>query len=352
MINFSTNSNAFNPLVNLKVSVKNADSKGTNSSILNSSQNTNSTQNKNSNSNEILGYKVDKDGFFTAEFNEKAGIPKDFKIHSISMQQIVEQAMSYQPFNTPLHASIDIAASVGNAYKVFSQLTNDSTKSTFHTDEIQNLPFIYQYNTSTLELANTLSRSKSSNANIENLLAQDKQSEFLQTKNLFLEGFFDSEIGLIRNSNEMQKYTNQNGKINAGGLLVAVLNANDLLIESETTIWGKMLGADRHTNANALNKWFHQSELQNIVVFGEKDFMQMLKGTDLNEFKMQYKAYQNKKIQENSSQSIGLDDAVKEAQRYLELLFGKSLQRQKGAQNTNFMNESAKERLKKVDIKA
>lgn len=80
--------------------------------------------------------------------------------------------------------------------------------------------------------------------------------------------------------------------------------------------------------------------------------MQMLKGTDLNEFKMQYKVYQNKKMQENSSQSIGLDDAVKEAQRYLELLFGKSLQRQKGAQNTNFMNESAKERLKKVDIKA
>ena len=352
MINFSTNSNTFNPLANLKVSVKNADSKGTNSSILNSSQNTNSTQNKNSNSNEILGYKVDKDGFFTAEFNEKAGIPKDFKIHSSSMQQIVEQAMSYQPFNTPLHASIDIAASVGNAYKVFSQLTNDSAKSTFHTDEIQNLPFIYQYNTSTLELANTLSRSKSSNANIENLLAQDKQSEFLQTKNLFLEGFFDSEIGLIRNSNEMQKYTNQNGEINAGGLLVAVLNANDLLIESETTIWGKMLGADRHTNASALNKWFHQSELQNIVVFGEKDFMQMLKGTDLNEFKMQYKVYQNKKMQENSSQSIGLDDAVKEAQRYLELLFGKSLQRQKGTQNTNFMNETAKERLKKVDIKA
>ena len=338
MTKFSiVSSNTFNPFANVNVHIRGVDDiklKTTNSI----------------NSSEVLGYKIDKDGFFTAEFNEKAGIPKDFKIHSSSMQQIVEQAMSYQPFNTPLHASIDIAASVGNAYKVFSQLTNDSTKSTFHTDEIQNLPFIYQYNTGTLE--HTLSRSKSSNANIENLLAQDKQSEFLQTKNLFLEGFFDSEIGLIRNSNEMQKYTNQNGEINSGGLLVAVLNANDLLIESETTIWGKMLGADRHTNANALNKWFHQSELQNIVVFGEKDFMQMLKGTDLNEFKMQYKAYQNKKIQENSSQSIGLDDAVKEAQRYLELLFGKSLQRQKGAQNTNFMNESAKERLKKVDIKA
>lgn len=123
---------------------------------------------------------------------------------------------------------------------------------------------------------------------------------FCKLKIFFLEGFFDSEIGLIRNSNEMQKYTNQNGEINAGGLLVAVLNANDLLIESKTTIWGKMLGADRHTNTSTLNKWFHQSELQNIVVFGENDFMQMLKGIDLNEFKTQYKAYQDKKCKKQA----------------------------------------------------
>lgn len=98
MINFNTNS--FNPLANLKVSVKNTDGKSAsiNSSTINLNLNTtnsanatNSSQNvknlsKNSNSNEILGYKVDKDGFFTSEFNEKAGIPKDFKIHLSSMQ--------------------------------------------------------------------------------------------------------------------------------------------------------------------------------------------------------------------------------------------------------------------------
>ena len=47
--------------------------------------------------------------------------------------------MSYQSFNTPLHASI------GNAYKVFSQFTDDSAKSALRADGIQNLPFIYQY---------------------------------------------------------------------------------------------------------------------------------------------------------------------------------------------------------------
>ncbi|EIA86973.1 hypothetical protein cco69_00005, partial [Campylobacter coli 202/04] len=32
--------------------------------------------------NKVLGYGVDKDGFFTSDFNEKAGIPKDYKIYA------------------------------------------------------------------------------------------------------------------------------------------------------------------------------------------------------------------------------------------------------------------------------
>ena len=72
-----------------------------------------------------------------------------------------------------------------------------------------------------------------------------------------------------------------------------------------------MLGADRHTDESALNKWFHQSELQNVIVFGEKDFMQLLAGTDLDEFQTQYKAYQAKRMQERASEKsgVGFDDA-------------------------------------------
>ena len=342
MINFNTNS--FNPLANLKVSVKNTDGKSAsiNSSTINLNLNTtnsanatNSSQNvknlsKNSNSNEVLGYKVDKDGFFTSEFNEKAGIPKDFKIHSSSMQQMIEQATSYKPFGIPLRTNIDIAQTIGNAYKVFSQLTNESAKSAFSADELQNLPFIYQYNKSTLEVGKTLSfdKAKSDNA-INSLLAE--QNGATQTRNVFLDGFFDDEIGVIHNKNEMAKYTNENGEINSGGLLVALVNANATLIESETTIMGKMLGADRHTDESALNKWFHQSELQNVIVFGEKDFMQLLAGTDLDEFQTQYKAYQAKRMQERASEKsgVGFDDALEQARKQLELLFAKHFDNQK-----------------------
>lgn len=30
----------------------------------------------------MLGYGVDKDGFFTSDFNEAAGLPKDYKIYA------------------------------------------------------------------------------------------------------------------------------------------------------------------------------------------------------------------------------------------------------------------------------
>lgn len=311
MINFNTNS--FNPLANLKVSVKNTDGKSAsiNLNTTNSANATNLSQNvknlsKNTNSNnKILGYEVDKDGFFTSEFNEKAGIPKDFKIHSSSMQQMIEQATSYKPFGIPLRTNIDIAQTIGNAYKVFSQLTNESAKSAFSADELQNLPFIYQYNKSTLEVGKTLSfdKAKSDNA-INSLLAE--QNGATQTRNVFLDGFFDDEIGVIHNKNEMVKYTNENGEINSGGLLVALVNANATLIESETTIMGKMLGADRHTDESALNKWFHQSELQNVIVFGEKDFMQLLAGTDLDEFKRSIKPIKQSECKKGRAKKAAL----------------------------------------------
>ncbi|TQR61251.1 Cj0814 family flagellar-dependent secreted protein [Campylobacter troglodytis] len=101
MINFNTNS--FNPLANLKVSVKNTENKNINSSTTSA------------NSNEVLGYKVDKDGYFTDEFNKAAGIPSDYKIHSSTMQQMIEQATSYKPFGIPLRTNIDIAQTIGNA---------------------------------------------------------------------------------------------------------------------------------------------------------------------------------------------------------------------------------------------
>ena len=40
-------------------------------------------------SSEVLGYKVDKDGYFTDEFNKQSGIPSEYKIHSSTLKSLV-----------------------------------------------------------------------------------------------------------------------------------------------------------------------------------------------------------------------------------------------------------------------
>ncbi|ECV6124333.1 hypothetical protein F2439_05680, partial [Campylobacter coli] len=70
----------------------------------------------------ILGYGVDKEGFFTSDFNEAAGLPKDYKIYAKDIENFVNiQTKSL----LSSYINIDIAKSIGNAYKVFSQLLND-----------------------------------------------------------------------------------------------------------------------------------------------------------------------------------------------------------------------------------
>ncbi|EFN2964686.1 hypothetical protein HKV70_000626, partial [Campylobacter coli] len=69
----------------------------------------------------ILGYGVDKEGFFTSDFNEAAGLPKDYKIYAKDIENFVNiQTKSL----LSSYINIDIAKSIGNAYKVFSQLLN------------------------------------------------------------------------------------------------------------------------------------------------------------------------------------------------------------------------------------
>ncbi|TQR61628.1 Cj0814 family flagellar-dependent secreted protein [Campylobacter troglodytis] len=116
MINFnSTNYNNF--FSNIKINVRNSEDKS--SSTLNSKLSS-QISSKNS-STEVLGYKIDKDGYFTEEFNKIAGIPNDYKIHSSTMQSFAKMGANQNNFFRTFD-SIDIAKSVGNAYAILSQV--------------------------------------------------------------------------------------------------------------------------------------------------------------------------------------------------------------------------------------
>lgn len=206
------------------------------------------------NQNEVLGYKVDKEGYFTSEFNKAANIPADIKIHSSTMQSLVDfWANENTSSMIKTFESIDIAKTVGNAYKILSQLIDKDTldsKANFTLDEIKNLPQGYEFNRQSLKIDKII------NKDYENLsLSFDYQNNNdIKTSPLFF-----SVDDIFNNNNKKDgydsffdttadKYTNTDGSITKGGLLVAIINANMYTIEGETTRWGKITGFDKSMN--------------------------------------------------------------------------------------------------------
>ncbi|WP_432759567.1 Cj0814 family flagellar-dependent secreted protein [Campylobacter jejuni] len=91
--------------------------------------------------NKILGYGVDKEGFFTSDFNEAAGLPKDYKIYAKGAENLASYITN---LNFKSFTNIDIAKSLGNAYKVFSQLV-DEPSGNFTTEDLSKIPLGFSY---------------------------------------------------------------------------------------------------------------------------------------------------------------------------------------------------------------
>lgn len=366
MINFSTNSNAFNSLANLKISVKNADSKGTNSqnaiklkvnsainlhqnansNILNSAtistQNAISTQNKNSNSNEVLGYKVDKDGFFTAEFNEKAGIPSDYKIHSSTMQSLVKSQTTTQNFFYFANfQSVDIAKTIGNAYKIVSQLLEKSPelahKESFSKEDLEDyFPRNYITDSSGSVLRTyTSSEAKEvldlggfkvganeklnlSFTTLRYTKGVVSDDEFAFDGDILHSNMFGGKEGLYSFDTTSDKYTNADSSITKGGLLVGFLshntfayNAPSPLIAGQTSIQGKINALDKDTSQDEIKSLssFMQS---NILVLDSQNYGEfnqlMSSNLSIGEFKQAYlklkQSTENRHKNEQSTQDF------------------------------------------------
>ena len=206
------------------------------------------------NTNEVLGYKVDKEGYFTSDFNTAANIPTDIKIHSSTMQSLVDfWANENTSSMIKAFESIDIAKTVGNAYKILSQLIDKDTldsKANFTLDEIKNLPQGYEFNRQSLKIDKIINKDYENTS----LSFDYNNNNDIKTSPLFF-----SVDDIFNNNNKKDgydsffdttadKYTNTDGSITKGGLLVAIINANMYTIEGETTRWGKRTGFDKSMN--------------------------------------------------------------------------------------------------------
>jgi len=245
----------------------------------------------NQTSSDVLGYKVDKDGYFTDEFNKQAGIPSGYKIHSSTLESLVR--IETQPdYMQRAFDSIDILKTVNNAYKILSQVVGEDTlnsKDSFSLDEIRNFPQGFSYNRQSMQVTkinNSIHEFGSAAADFNG-----KESNKQMISTLFFNPSFKGGDGrqplkpttdIFNNNNggkentvigvfmdpHGEKYTNKDGSITKGGLIAAVINNNLDVREGETTARGKREGYDKSIDSKEFNRAFELFELMGEMKFG------------------------------------------------------------------------------------
>ena len=242
-------------------------------------------------SSELLGYKVDKDGYFTDEFNKQAGIPSNYKIHSSTLESLVNVAEGTSFFSRTFK-SIDIAKTAGNAYKILSQVVGEDTlnsKESFSLDEIRNFPQGFSYNRQSMQVTKIHNSIHEFGSAAADFNGKDSSKSMIST--LFFNPSFDGGDGrqplkpttdIFNNNNggkentvigvfmdpHGEKYTNKDGSITKGGLIAAVINSNLDVREGETTVQGKREGYDKSIDSKELNRAFELFELMGEMKFG------------------------------------------------------------------------------------
>ena len=239
----------------------------------------------------VLGYKVDKDGYFTDEFNKQAGIPSDYKIHSSTLESLV-RIETQSDYMQRTFDSIDILKTVNNAYKILSQVVGEDTlnsKDSFSLDEIRNFPQGFSYNRQSMQVTkinNSIHEFGSAAADFNG-----KESNKQMISTLFFNPSFNGGDGrqplkpttdIFNNNNggkesvgsgvfidpHGEKYTNKDGSITRGGLLAAVINSNLDVKEGETTVFGKKQGFDKSIDSKEFSRAFELFELMGEMKFG------------------------------------------------------------------------------------
>ena len=240
---------------------------------------------------EVLGYKVDKDGYFTDEFNKQAGIPSEYKIHSSTLESLV-RIETQSDYMQRTFDSIDILKTVNNAYKILSQVVGEDTlnsKDSFSLDEIRNFPQGFSYNRQSMQVTkihNSIHEFGSAAADFNG-----KESNKQMISTLFFNPSFKGGDGrqplkpttdIFNNNNggkesvgsgvfmdpHGEKYTNKDGSITKGGLIAAVINNNLDVREGETTAQGKREGYDKSIDSKEFSRAFELFELMGEMKFG------------------------------------------------------------------------------------
>lgn len=272
--------------------VSNINSNTTNSALANSTnsaQNSNFAKDKSQATSEILGYGVDNDGFFTQDFNEAAGIPKSFKIHAKQIKSFYDTFTSF----IPTHNSIDIAKTLGNAYKAFESEMGTNLQQNYSADEFARL--------------SATNKRLSDKLNSINALQNELDKQGLKAENI--------DFGAFLSPNTLSPYT-QDERIDKSALFALYINSD--FIEGEVNMYGKIMGLDKtmsKAQVQELQNFINDNQIAGLLGVGANpsNFENIMRASDLSiaEFKekwLEFKAQAEKKFEltnVNKTQSTG-----------------------------------------------
>ena len=286
-----------------------------NSTVLNSTQNSNFVKDKSQATSEILGYGVDNDGFFTSDFNEAVGLDKDYKIYAKGVENLAQELATNKHFS-----QIELTKTLGNVYKLFSQLVPNAQ--TYDKEQISQIPLGFDYDTKNLtitqkhSLQNELLKGVSAN---DSPLSRTQTAQSFRVNSL---GKID-EIFEINSLNLGKNAYLSDGKVSKGGLFMAFAgaqltqNQNGHIIAGNTTISGKLMGFDKKLSKGVvkdLNDFVGENGFLNSNGNTQEKFARMMKIFDLynadlsvDEFKSQWLGLVNgtSKIDEKELKSFG-----------------------------------------------
>lgn len=272
--------------------VSNINSNTTNSALANSTnstQNSNFAKDKSQATSEILGYGVDNDGFFTQDFNEAAGIPKSFKIHAKQIKSFYDTFTSF----IPTHNSIDIAKTLGNAYKAFESEMGANLQQNYSADEFARL--------------SATNKRLSDKLNSINALQNELDKQGLKAENI--------NFGVFLSPNILSSYA-QDERIDKSALFALYINSD--FIEGEVNMYGKIMGLDKtmsKAQVQELQNFINDNQIAGLLGVGANPsgFENIMRASDLSiaEFKekwLEFKAQAEKKFEltnANKTQSTG-----------------------------------------------
>ncbi|MGJ0158066.1 Cj0814 family flagellar-dependent secreted protein [Campylobacter coli] len=211
--------------------------------------------------NKVLGYGVDENGFFTSDFNEAAGLPKDYKIYAKSAESFVNFQENDNYLFSFFH-KVDIAKTIGNSYKILSQIIPKTSNAYLSPEELKNIPYAINIDenskvtkTYTYEEFKEYKNKEINSKNYPGLTFNTTTGliginyEYLpiDTNNIFNSDNSKAQI-------DKTPYIDNNGNVSKGGVLMAFLNQfGTSKIEGDTKLIGKLIGYDNNIDNSQID---------------------------------------------------------------------------------------------------